>query len=328
MKSFLYFLSLFYRIGPKIQRWMYEWNIKKQKSVPIPIISVGNITFGGSEKTPLSIKLIKNFLKKGLHPAFISRGYKGKWEKCGGAVLPPGHHIPDWNTIGDEPYMTAKNVPEAGIFLGKDRISSCMDAYKKGYNIAVLDDGFQFYPLKRDLDIVLHSFSQKSPLRESLSALKKAQIILLKKNSPKNKKAELKSHLPQTDIYEYSVLSTGLIEMKTDQFLSPDHFKQKKVLAFCGIAHPRRFRESLEEIGIRPEAFLEFPDHYGYPLTGVQKILKKHKILKSDFLITTEKDAIKLKNNVLFKDLPVYYLKIDLHIESGFFEKVFSTLKI
>ncbi len=309
-------------------RFMYDKNIKKQQSVPIPVISVGNITFGGSEKTPLAVKLLKVLIKRGLNPAFVSRGYKGKWEQCGGEVLPQDNHKPAWRTLGDEPYMAAKNVPEAGFFLGKNRIASCRRASQKGHRVAVLDDGFQYYPLKKDLDIVLHKPSANTPLRESWTALKRAHIILLKKDSSKSRKAEFRSRFPSTPLYEYSVLSKGFIKTGTSQLTTANKFKQKKALAFCGIAQPHRFIKTLEEEGIKPAAFLKFPDHFEYPLKAVQKIIEKHKSINSDVLITTEKDAVKLEEKDFSKDLPLYYLKIDLDIEQGFFERVFTLLKI
>jgi len=328
MKSILYLLSFFYRAGARFIRFLYEKNIKKQQSVPIPVICIGNITFGGSEKTPLSVKLIKTLLEKGFKPAFISRGYKGKWEKQGGMVLPEHNKISDWKTLGDEPFMAARNVPEAGLFLGKNRILSCLNACKNGYDMAVLDDGFQYYALKKDLNIVLHDISKKGLLRESLSALKKAQIILLKKNSPEDKKAELKSRLPGISVYEYSVFPEGLVKMSAGQVFAADGFKQKKVLAFCGIAQPHRFKKTLEEMGIRHAAFLTFPDHYDYPQKAVNKILDKHSSLNTDAMVTTEKDSVKLEGINRFKNKPVYYVKIGLDIEKGFFDRVFSCISL
>jgi len=326
MKPFLSFLAFFYQLGTRFLRFLYEKKIKKKTSVPIFVISIGNITFGGSEKTPLSIKLTNLLIKKGFKPALLSRGYKGKWEKCGGELLPENIHTTDWKTTGDEPYMTARNIPRAGIFLGKDRISSSTKAFEKGYDVAVMDDGFQYFPLQKDLDIVLHQCSDKVPLREPLRSLKKAHLILLKKTSLENKislKESLQLNIP---VYEYSVMCRGFIKIGTEQLVPPEKLQQKKALAFCGIARPHRFLETLKEEGIYPESLLKFPDHYEYPVSSVNKIINKHKSLSSDILVTTEKDAVKLEQRDLLKNLPVYYSKIDLWIEKGFFETVFSKL--
>lgn len=327
MKPILHFFSFFHRLGTKILRFLYDQNIKKKKSAPLPVVSVGNITFGGSEKTPLAIKILKALLKKGLKPALISRGYKGKWENRGGELSSENIDSTDWRTPGDEPYMIARNIPGAGIFLGKNRVSSCLKAYRKGYDIAVMDDGFQYYSLQKDLDIVLHDLSEKVFLRESLSALKKAHIILLKK-TPSKKNKERRGSLPlRIPVFEYSVFCKGLIKLGTDQLLSPEIFQKKKVLAFSGIARPQRFINTLEEKGIKPDAFIKFPDHYDYPLKAVHKIIHKHKSINSDVVVTTEKDAIKLEDKEPMRDLPLYYSKIDLGIEQGFFDRVFSKLK-
>jgi len=326
MKPILHFFSFFHRLGTKILRFLYDQNVKKKKSVPLPVISVGNITFGGSEKSPLAVKLLKALLKKGFNPALISRGYKGKWENCGGELSPENIDSTDWRTPGDEPYMIARNVPNAGIFLGKNRIVSCLKAYEKGYDIAVMDDGFQYYSLQKDLDIVLHDLSEKTFLRESLSTLNKAHIILLKKTPSKKDKERLGSLPLRIPVFEYSVFCKGLIKLGTDQLLSPETFQKKKVLAFSGIARPQRFINTLEEKGIKPGAFIKFPDHYDYPLNAVHKIIHKHKSINSDAVVTTEKDAVKLEDKEPIKDLPLYYSKIDLSIEQGFFDRVFSKL--
>ncbi len=242
--------------------------------------------------------------------------------------MPEDNQTPDWEITGDEAYMTALNVPEAGIFLGKNRILSCLNACKKGYNVAVLDDGFQYHPLKKDLNIVLHDISKKEPLRESLSALKKAHIVLLKKNFPEEKKAELKSSLQGISVYEYSVSSKGFVKMGTNLLLGTDLFKQKRILAFCGIAHSQRFKKTLEEMGIRPAAFLKFPDHYDYPLKSINKILEKHRLFNTDVLVTTEKDSVKLDGIPRLENMPVYYVKIDLNIEQGFFDRISSSINL
>ncbi|MBD3413174.1 MAG: tetraacyldisaccharide 4'-kinase [Candidatus Aminicenantes bacterium] len=326
MNSLLSVISWFYRLGPKVMRFLIRNHIKKQETVQIPVISIGNITFGGSEKTPLAIELIKFLLKNSQKPAFVSRGYKGEWEKKGGDLHPQDRPSPGWRALGDEPYMAYKNASQAGIFVGKNRIQSCRLAHRKGYDVAVLDDGFQYYSLKKDLEIVLHNPGKKTPLRESVSSLKRAHMILVKKSGPAFGQTSLSTQFPQTQVYEYSVVPKEIIKMETGHPSPPDPFRSNKVLAFCGIANPQRFIQTLLKNKIRPAGFLKFPDHYEYPQKALHQIRDKHRSLNSDVIITTEKDAVKLEGRSLISSWPLYYQKIALDLDNDFYEQVLSIL--
>lgn len=190
MKSLLFFLSFLYRTGCQIKNWLYERELFKPKRASFPVISVGNITFGGTEKTPLVINLISHFIKKGFKTALISRGYKGKWEKRGGVLSDGKNLLSSWRNSGDEPFMVAQNIPQAGIFIGKNRHLSCQRAEQLGFELAVLDDGFQHRRLHRDLDIVLYDPVEKTALREPFSSLKRAQILLIKKGTDLSQKRQ------------------------------------------------------------------------------------------------------------------------------------------
>ncbi len=327
MKPLLLFFSLFHRSVCRVKSWLYSRKAFKPEKSPLPVISVGNIVFGGSGKTPLVMNLLSFLIQKGLKPALISRGYKGKWEKTGG-VLSDGKSLRgSWQDSGDEAYLAASNIPRSGVFVGKDRLASCRMAKDDGFEIAVLDDGFQHLRLQRDLDIVLYDPAEKTALRESLSSLKRAHIILIEKKTGTGAKARLKKRFPQSEIFEYTVQNMGFFKLGKDERESRDRLEKKRILAFCGIARPNRFFSLLQEEGIRPARLLKLPDHHPYPASSVKNIVKEFRRANAEALFTTEKDAVKVSDAKELTRLPVYYLKIDLGLEQAFYLNISSFLE-
>jgi tetraacyldisaccharide 4'-kinase len=289
-------------------------------------VSVGNITFGGSEKTPFVATLVAALLKNGFKPALVTRGYKGKWERSGGILSDGKSRSGTWIESGDEPFMVSIEYPEIGVFVGRNRLLSCSRAYNMGFEVAVLDDGFQHRRLSRDLDIVLCDLSEELPLREPLSAIKRADILLLKKGADAKSAQSHLDKFKDLHTFSYSVSNEGFFTLDRIQ-KSVSHFIGKRVLAFCGIARPKRYRMLLELAGIEPIHFIAFPDHFPYPPESIKQIIEFSKIHKADVCITTEKDAVKIKNNQAFQDIPTYYLKIGIHTEEELFERIFSMIK-
>ena len=328
MEIFLLSASLFYQLVSGIKNLFYEWKIFKPKKAPLPVISVGNITFGGSEKTPLVMNLISFLEREGFKPALISRGYKGRWEQKGG-ILSDGKRIfGTWEESGDEPYMVAQNFPQAGIFIGKNRLLSCQKAKHLGFKIVLLDDGFQHRRLHRDLDVVLYDPRENILLRETLSSLKRAHLILVKKNLEIKQKNQIRKTYAKAAVFEYTVVNKGFWRINSEERLPADAFQRKKAIAFCGIARPERFYTLLREAGIEIVESLRFPDHYPYPPSSLKKIADQFSQLKPAVAITTEKDAIKIvPDDKILKSIPVYYLKIELDLEKNFCQRIRSCLQ-
>jgi tetraacyldisaccharide 4'-kinase len=326
MKFPVLILSFLYQSICQIKNWLYCLGIFKPKRPPLPVISVGNISFGGTEKTPMVIHLLEFLGQQGLKPALVSRGYKGKWEKKGGVLSDGKAILGSWQDSGDEPLMVALNRPEAGIFIGKNRLFSCQRAKQSGFKVAVLDDGFQHRRLQRDMDIVLFDPDQNIALREPFSSLERADILLIKKHVPSRKK-EIEASFPLASIFEYSVSSQGLYKVEKKEEARIEDFKRKKVIAFCGIARPERFASTLKEEGIEPLYFFKFPDHHPYPVSSLEKIKEKYQELGAEAILTTEKDAVKLADKINFNLLPVYYLKIELELDKEFHPRLVQLLK-
>ncbi|MCJ7581882.1 MAG: tetraacyldisaccharide 4'-kinase [Candidatus Aminicenantes bacterium] len=319
----LYFL---YKSGGQIKSTLYKRHLLRSKQAPLLTISVGNISFGGSNKTPLSMNLLAFLKKQGYKPALVSRGYKGKWEHRGETLSDGKNIFGSWKDAGDEPYMVAKNFPEIGVFIGKSRLFSCQKAKNIGFDIAVLDDGFQHQKLKRDLDLVLFDPREKTALREPLASLNRAHFILVEKSLYSQSKNHVQEMAPGTQIFSYSVFCMGLFNLKSNNSELLSQAQDKKVLALSGIARPERFVTLLKEQGIKCCSSLKFPDHFDYPKSSIKKIVEVYNRHEADMIITTEKDSVKLQGIKDFKGIPVYYLKIDLKIEDNFYKNILMSL--
>jgi tetraacyldisaccharide 4'-kinase len=323
MKTVLLLFSFAYRFGSQLKNFLYNRKILTTKNAPFPIVSVGNIAFGGSEKTPLVIELLAILQEQGYRPAMISRGYRGRWEKKGGILSDGKNMLGTWEDSGDESFLVAQNLPQVGIFVGKDRWESCQKAHRLGFDVGVLDDGFQHLRLHRDLDIVLHNPEKKMLLREPISSLKRADILLINSRDKIKKKI---SSLEKTTFF-YSVQSQSFYQLGEREEVKAKSLKRKKVIAFCGIARPERFLSLLKSEGIAPLSFITFPDHHPFPPSSIEKILDSCESSGAEAVIMTEKDAVKLASRLPFKSYPAFYLKIGLKLEETFFTFFLSLLQ-
>jgi len=294
MDVFLRLYSPFSRLVCGVKSARLKKGSGRQRKSPIPIVSVGNLTVGGSEKTPLVIEILRLSIGLGQKPALVSRGYKGAWEDAGGVISDGRALLAGWREAGDEPAMIARRVPQAGVFVGKHRYLSCLKAKEAGFGLAVLDDGFQHLKLARDLDIVLHDAASRSPLREGESALARADILLWKRGGAKERLRSIQTRFPALAVFEYQVKPTGLRRLDTDVAVPPDFLHRKRVLAVSGIARPGRFTTAIREIGAVQAAELVFPDHFSYPKRALRKIAAAAESSRAEAVVTTEKDAVKL----------------------------------
>jgi tetraacyldisaccharide 4'-kinase len=327
MGSLLVPLYLLYRLASRFRNFLFELGLFKSNRAPLPTISVGNISFGGSNKTPLAGHLVTFLKKHGYKPALISRGYKGNWEKKGG-ILSDGKNLSgDWKDSGDEPYMLARELDGLGVFIGKNRLFSCQKAHELGFDIAVLDDGFQHRRLQKDIDIVIWQPKEKIVLRESPRSLKRADILLLDGDLEAPDKEKISGKAFQGKTFSYSVVSQGLFSLKNNSVVPLPKVAGTRILAIAGIARPERFFSLLHALDLVPSATLTFPDHTVYPPRTVKKILQSCRQLKPERIITTQKDSLKIKEISELKSYPLCYLKIGLDIEEGFEQEILRLLQ-
>ncbi len=307
-------------------------------SAGVPVISVGNVTAGGTGKTPCIILLAQLLLQMGRKPAILSRGYRSGLEKEGGMVTDGKTIAVSQHMAGDEPYMMALKLPGVSIFVGKDRVASAEKANALGADILLLDDGFQYWKLKRDKDIILidctnpFGYGHALPrglLREPLTALSRASLFILTKSDQVHHtdkeeiKEKLRAYAPDVPILESTHSPAKVVPY--DKWKKSIHegpladVKMKKAFLLSGIGNPAAFRETAKEAGLRPVGDMAFPDHHAYTEEDVRNAISEAKAQAADLIVMTEKDAVKMmKLTSLDKsDIPFAVLEIEMAICGG-----------
>jgi tetraacyldisaccharide 4'-kinase len=328
MRFALLFFSPFSRLVCRAKRALYARGILRARVAPIPVISVGNIAFGGSGKTPLSVEIAAGLLAGGERPALVSRGYKGTWEKGGGIVSDGRAILASWRESGDEPYMAALRLPGAGVFVGRDRLASCRRAAGLGFTCAILDDGFQHLRLARDVNIVLVDPEEKLALREGFASLGQADIIVARRVAGSADTVKLSAAFPGSTVTSCLAEAVGFMGLDRTGALPPDAFRGRRVFAFSGIAAPRRFFGLLESLGATVAGSLAFPDHFSYPEKALARIADAARAAGVEAVVTTEKDAVKIApSGALMAGLPFFFLRIGLDLEPKFREALRAGLE-
>ncbi len=328
MQPALRLFSILHQFICRIRNVFYAHNLFSSEAAPLPVVSVGNIAFGGSGKTPLCQELIAYFQEQRLKTALVSRGYRGSWEKPGGVLSDGRALLGDWHDSGDEPFMIAVRNPQAGVYVGKNRMTSCRRAKSDGFQVAVLDDGFQHRTLQRDLDIVLFDPDEQVSLREPVSALKRADVILVKQSRVDQVRRDIGGWFEKARIFAFNTRIKGLCSLSTQEVVPLHTWEDKNIVVFSGIARPERFKELLESEGILPTEFMTFSDHFAYPPNSLARIREQINRIKAEAVITTEKDAVKLAEFASVLQIPVFYLRIGLDVDPEFYPLVLSSLEL
>lgn len=338
LSPILKFLSLFFIVGYKIRLFLYKLNILKSFSLNAYVISIGNISSGGTGKTPIVIEAAKYFLSMGYKVAVLSRGY---WSNIGDKVVlvSDGNDIlTDYNICGDEPYLIAKSVPKAIVLVGKDRINNGKAAIKLGANVIILDDGFQYLKLKRNENILMiDSYSPfengyvlpYGKLRELPdSILRSTAIIISNSNLAEIKPYDYKiilKYAPKLPITKISYKVSHLTSLNTKKRININEAKGMKVIAVSGIGNPRSFIDLLKRNEINVFSYITYPDHHKYNITDMEEIISMAKKINTENIVTTEKDAVKIED--LCQALPLNLWSTNLEIiweTSNLFEMLAS----
>lgn len=331
-------LSPIYSALMKAREKLYDKGLFSQQSLDVPVISIGNLVLGGTGKTPTVQHVAKLLSKNGYHPAVISRGYKGKANKAVNIVSDGENILLSPALGGDEPYMLANLLPGIPVLTGTKRIFPCqysIDHFET--DVIILDDGFQHLSVKRDIDVVLFDSTflagnsrvfPGGPLREPISALNRCQAFLLTSENESNRERTKKfSNLLQQRFPNRSVFISNHNPYKLIEpgGATPQDVLSRKYFAFCGIANPSRFKNSLLSMNLHLADFEIFRDHTCYSQTLVSNICKKAIECGADSLVTTEKDFVKIQNVSL--NLPIYVLKVQHNIEQAFDLFLLESLK-
>jgi tetraacyldisaccharide 4'-kinase len=326
VKAILYTLSLFYSLIIKSRNWLYDHHIFRDERLSCPVISVGNITVGGTGKTPCVIMLAQLLKESGLKPAVLSRGYGGKSKELIN-IISDGRGILLSNELaGDEPVLIARALNGIPVLTGPKRKLTGQTAIDNfGVDVLVCDDAFQHRQIFRDINIVL--LDSKRPwgngyilprgnLREPWTELRRANAIILTRANESTEPdncIERDQHLKGIQLFRSRHKAKDIIPGDYTNPLTISSLKGKRVCAFAGIAQPQSFREMLLEAEAKIVSFDIFSDHHNYTGSELEKIKNNFLASNADFLITTEKDGMRLAE---FKDILeiIYFLRIELEI--------------
>lgn len=316
-------LSFFYAIGVFIHR-----NYCRLCGVyysPKPVISVGNITVGGSGKTPLVIWLARRLQEKGIKSIILIRGY-----------------MPKVSEHSDEVDMLNEQIPFIPVLAGSNRVKNIKVAEDTlPANVYICDDAFQHWPLHRDFNIV--AIDSVNPfgngyllpagiLREPLSALKRADVFILTKTNGINGIEDLVSLLkrinPKALIMESRYKSACCVEVFEGESFEENFLKDKALVGFCAIGDPLSFESSLKNSGGKLIKIFTYMDHHIYQQKDIAAMVNFCKLNHVTVMVTTHKDAVKLRKfKDLFAGLHLVYIPIQLEVTKGadeFFEKIIS----
>jgi tetraacyldisaccharide 4'-kinase len=337
----LYLLSLIYGAIVKARLILYSLGLLKAGRLGCKVISVGNITVGGTGKTPTVEFIAGKLHERGFKVAVLSRGYKRKGKGTG--IVSDGKTIllgPE--DAGDEPYMLARRLKNVPVLVGSDRYELGRFALQRfPLDVVILDDGFQHIRLKRDLDILLVDGEKgfgngrllpRGPLREPLSGIGRAGLILINKASTENPEVEgdITSNHPHPVLFRSSYRAKGLVSLWKNGRAGLEILNGARVIAVSAIAEPSSFLNLLSSLGGRVVSEASFPDHHGYTMKDLEAIVEEAMVVRAEFIVTTEKDAVKLERLEPRTGVPVYYLEIGLDMHGGeqmFMDAVVSRIR-
>ena len=327
MRKFLlpitYPLSLIYRTLIALRNLFYDLALFTQNRVDAKVISVGNLSVGGTGKTPLILYLVNLLSLTEKKISVVTRGY-GRSSSSPILYL-PSEEIDDWLNSGDEPFLLKKRFKDLTISVDGKRVRGALSAIEKGKSeLILLDDGFQHRSITRDLDIVIIEEPKKfknrflipaGRLREPLKSLKRADIIV--SMGSETDSAGIRKYLNSESILCGGVKEPDLlVKLNSDEELDLSKLNGKKLTAFCGIGDPEGFRSTLNSFEPAALELLKFSDHHIYSKADLNKITERFLSSDSDILVTTEKDALKLPSN-FFSEIVVYLLRISFKIRWG-----------
>ena len=324
---FFYLLSLPYGAAVLARNRLFDSGALPQQDVGCPVVSVGNLTVGGTGKTPMAIRVAGMLRDRGMRPAILSRGYGGK-SAAGVLVVSDGRQTlagPD--EAGDEPVLIARRLPGVPVLAGAKRAVTGRYARENlGADVLVLDDGFQHRWIRRDLDIVLLDsraplgngfLLPRGPLREPPEALGRAGAVVFTRSedtappSDKGLAAILRGRpVLRTRIRPVKLVAADGTEMPLSRLAG------KRVFAFAGIARPDSFRQTLEGLGADIAGFRALPDHHRYGAEDVRRIERAFGETGAEILVTTEKDGVKL-SGLAAAPQRVFCLAIETEILEG-----------
>jgi tetraacyldisaccharide 4'-kinase len=345
MRALLHACSKLFQAGVKARRFLYDVRILRDATLGVQVIAIGNLTVGGTGKTPVVEKFARELRDQGRNVAILSRGYRSKpppvhqWllnkilfreDTTPPRVVSDGKSLLlDSEMAGDEPHMLASNLKDVVVLVDKDRVKSGRYAIEKfGCDTLLLDDGFQYWNLRgRRHDVVLVDRQQpfgnehllpRGTLREPPSHLARANTIFITKSDGQTE--ALRRHIaklnPTAAIIECVHHPLYLEDVFTGQRFGLEILKGHKVASLSGIAQPESFEQSLAELGAELVYSKRFADHHRFTQQEILNVINRGKKRQADSIVTTQKDAVRFPK-LDRRDLPIYFMRVEIQIVSG-----------
>jgi tetraacyldisaccharide 4'-kinase len=327
LRFVLWLISIPYQVVVYCRNWMFDRGWLRKYVPPVPlVISIGNITAGGTGKTPLTLLLAES-LKGKVPLAILSRGYRSVAERFSAPIVlhkQQGLTHPA-SLCGDEPFLLAENLPDVPVIVGRNRSLASKMAAKMGIEAIILDDGMQHRGIARDLEVVIMDlldpfgqgyFLPRGLLREGKSALARADLIVLNHASDLLLLERVKkqiSSISSAPIVGTRVEVVGLFDLKGKEELL---HRGDKAAIFCAIAHPEHFRITVQEMGFEVVSEMFLPDHDTLNLSALEGFAAKALAGGAKRLLCTEKDRVKMACSVHL-DLPICWVKTRLVVVEG-----------
>lgn len=339
--SFLKGISKIFTGIVMLRAWLYRTGLASRFPLGCQVISVGNVTVGGTGKTPVVEILARTLKEEGRNVAILSRGYRKKEKKflerlLSGDALSPPRVVSDGKRVlldselsGDEPFMLASNLPGVAVVVDKNRVKAGRYAIRHfGSDVLILDDGFQYMKLKHSHEIVLVDSTNpfgnghllpRGILREPAENIKRADFIFITKSDGNTDalRARLRSMNEKAEIAECRHRPRYYKNAFSSEILPLEAVNGMKVVTLSGIAAPMSFEKSVSKMGAKILSRERYPDHYRYKAQDIIDVINNADELKADAILTTEKDAVRLPR-LEYPKVPIYYMRMDIEIIKGF----------
>ncbi|MBI2439869.1 MAG: tetraacyldisaccharide 4'-kinase [Lentisphaerae bacterium] len=345
LRSGLKYLSRVYAAAVAGRHFLFDHGVFRHHTLGCQVISIGNLTVGGTGKTPVVEVFARALQKEGRTVAVLSRGYKKQEHSLGKRLLdlltgrerrhPPrvvsngAELLLDSAMSGDEPYMLASNLRNVAVLVDKNRVKSGRYAIDKLHcDTLILDDGFQYRALKHRVEIVLVDSTNpfdngyclpRGLLRESISNIRRADFIFITKSNGKHAeplKATLRSLNPRAEISECIHRSKYLQNVYSGERQNLDFLKGRAVALVSGIASPEGFEQEIIRLGAVLVYMKRFADHHRYTQQEIIDLINKAKKQQAALIVTTEKDAVRFPK-IERQDVPIYFLRVEIELLSG-----------
>jgi tetraacyldisaccharide 4'-kinase len=345
MRFLLLGLSKVFQVLVKARLFLYKVRILRDSTLGVQVIAVGNITVGGTGKTPVVEKFARALQDEGRKVAILSRGYRSRPPALGKRVIdkillrddrtPPRivsdgkSLLLDSETAGDEPYMLASNLKDVVVLVDKDRVKAGRYAIEKyGCDILLLDDGFQYWKLLgRRHDVVLIDCQQpfgnefmlpRGTLREPPTHLSRAHTIFITKSDGDTARlrARIANHNSTARVIECVHHPLYFEDVFTGERHGLDVLKGRKVGALSGIAQPESFEQSLVKLQMELVYSKRFADHHRFSQQEILNTINRGKKRQAELIVTTQKDAVRFPK-LDRRDLPIYFMRVEIKIISG-----------